>query len=102
MEQESTHSKVNTDIILERLTNLITVNSKEHEVIEKTRDDYRVELLGAVSDVKAAVIGLDARVLKLEKWQIGFVAKFSTYSALALFLGSVLANLAISFVSRYL
>ena len=101
MEQESTHSKINTDIILERLTNLISVNTNEHKAIEKTRDEYRVELLAAVSEVKTAVMGLDSRVLKLEKWQIGFVAKFSVYSALALFLGSIIANIAISMFSKF-
>lgn len=46
---------------------------------------------------------LDERIKALEEWRIGFVAKFSVYSAVALFFGGFLSQILIYiFTSRLL
>lgn len=45
---------------------------------------------------------LDERIKALEDWRIGFVAKFSVYSAVALFFGGFLAQILIYIVTSKL
>jgi len=44
----------------------------------------------------------DNRLKLLEEWKLVFVAKFSVYSAIALFLGSIMSNLAIRWIGGLL
>jgi hypothetical protein len=41
-----------------------------------------------------------ARLKALEEWKLVFVAKYSTYSAIALFLGSLVAQLALHLLTN--
>jgi len=45
---------------------------------------------------------MDERVRKLEDWKLIFVAKFTTYSTIALIIGSFVAQLVIKFLARWI
>lgn len=45
---------------------------------------------------------IEDRLRSLEDWRLVFVAKFSVYSALALFLGSAVAQIMIYFITEKL
>lgn len=45
---------------------------------------------------------IEDRLRSLEDWRLVFVAKFSVYSALALFLGSAVAQIMIYFITKKL
>lgn len=42
----------------------------------------------------------ETRLRKLEDWKLVFVAKYTVYSSLALFLGSTLSTIAITFIKN--
>jgi len=46
--------------------------------------------------------GLDERLKVIENWRLVFVAKFGTYSAIALFLGSIISTIAYDWVKTHL
>lgn len=79
------------EIILERLNNFIERNSEDHSIIKETlerqNEEYK-ELMG--------------RVKILEEWKLVFVAKYSVYSGIALFFGSVIATIAVDTIKGYL
>lgn len=43
---------------------------------------------------------LEDRINNIEKWKIAFVAKFSVYSSIAIFLGTLIAQTAISLLTK--
>lgn len=45
---------------------------------------------------------MEIRVRALEDWKLSFVTKFTAYSAVALFFGSVIAQVGINFLNHYL
>lgn len=67
---------------------------KEHVVKEEKEREKVASLLAEESKA------LDARIRQLENWKIAFVAKFSVYSAIALFMGSVMSQLAIWILTK--
>ena len=68
--------------------------AKEEEHIKNI--DTKIDLIGGKLD------SFGGRIRALEDWKLVFVAKYSVYSAIALFLGSLVAQLAIHFLSKYL
>ena len=95
-------AQVSLDRILERLDNLITTNTKEHEAMEHKRDIARTELNNIFHERDKRIENIYNRVEELERWKIGFVAKFSVYSAIALFFGSAIATLAVKFLGDFI
>jgi len=83
--------EVTNEIILERLDNFIAHNSEEHKAI-------RESLAEQASENKE----LKIRVRSLEDWRLVFVAKYSVYSAIALFLGSLLSTVGINLIQGYI
>lgn len=45
---------------------------------------------------------LKSDVKNLTEWKIGFVAKFSVYSSIAIFLGSLVGTLLIKYIDKFL
>jgi len=75
-------------VILERLNNLIESNREDH---------FRIE-----ESLKKSIDDHELRLKKIEDWRIGFVAKFSVYSAIALFFGSAISTLILSILRNTL
>ncbi len=52
--------------------------------------------------MKESLAKIDGRVRVLEDWRLVFVAKYTTYSAVALFLGSIISTIAYQFLAKYI
>jgi hypothetical protein len=76
--------EITNDILLERLTTLMCDNKTEH------------------GEIKAILIDYGNRIRVLEDWKLVFVAKYSAYSAVALFLGSLVAQVGMQLLSKYI
>ena len=74
---------ITNEVLGERLNTLIKDNKEQHEAIQASIADY------------------GRRLRVLEDWKLVFVAKYSAYSAIALFLGSLVAQIAMQLVSKY-
>ena len=75
--------------------------SSMETVIEGMRKDIsymREKMDEFVSDHHA----MDARIRKLEDWKLQFVAEFTAYTTIALFVGSFLAQIVLSWVGKYI
>jgi hypothetical protein len=44
----------------------------------------------------------ESRLRALEDWKLVFVAKYSVYSAIALFLGSIIAQIGFQLITKYI
>lgn len=55
-------------------------------------------IIQGLSGMQKQINVIDGRVNDLEKWKIAFVAKFSIYSAIALSLGTILAQVIMNIV----
>lgn len=53
-----------------------------------------------MDDFVQAYEKIDKRIKNLEDWKLVFVTKFSVYSAVALVIGSFMAQLALKYLSR--
>lgn len=85
----------NEDVILSEIRTLkeffekgFTDNKLEHEKITMTLKEYFTEH--------------ETRIRKIEDWRLVFVAKYTTYSAVALFLGSIISTIAYQIIRKYI
>jgi hypothetical protein len=69
--------------------------AKDIEYIKETL--LRIEL--SISGLSSEVEKTNNRVGILELWKVQFVAKFAVYSSIALFLGTILSQLLLKWVS---
>jgi len=88
-------TEITLEVLAERIGNFDKSNSEAHKDICKKLQE-NINFLSKLSKDH------ERRIKKLEFWKVGFVAKFSVYSGIALFLGSVIAQLLIKFLSKYL
>lgn len=75
------------DILAERLNELKDGNKEAHDAIRKELEKVSVDH--------------EKRITALEHWQIGFVAKFSAYTAIAIFAGTMVAQLIINYINKF-
>jgi hypothetical protein len=87
--------EITNEVLAERISNL-------HEMLEKGFIENKVghEALRKAIELVGADHG--SRIRVLEDWKLVFVAKFSVYSAIALFLGSVIAQVAMQLIGKYI
>jgi hypothetical protein len=75
--------EVTNEVIIERLDNLKESNMAEHAAIklqlEHITDDH------------------ESRIKALEYWKIAFVAKFTAYAGLGVFVGTLLAQILVKY-----
>jgi len=63
-------------------------NKNEHDKMKQKLDEsYREHEL---------------RIRNIEDWKLVFVAKYTTYSAIALFLGSIISTIAYQIINKYI
>ena len=74
---------ITNEVLGERLNTLIKDNKEQHGALQDSIADY------------------GRRLRVLEDWKLVFVAKYSVYSAIALFLGSLMAQIAMQSLSKY-
>ena len=79
------------NVLAERLANIDNNNVEAHQALKTQIEAFVIEN-------RVLMDNHESRIKGLEFWKVGFVAKFSAYSAVALFLGSFLANFAIRFL----
>lgn len=65
-----------------------TDNRLEHEKITKSLKEYFTEHEG--------------RIRKIEDWRLVFVAKYTVWSAIALFFGSIVSTVMFQLISKYI
>lgn len=70
--------------------------SRIEKMLEKHVDIHVKKIEDVQSEIKAVVKRID----DFERWKIAFVAKFSVYSSLAIFVGTFAAQIAISFLTK--
>ena len=75
-------------VIIERLNNVKESNTKEHDAIRYHFEKVEVDH--------------EERIKALEFWKVSFVAKFSVYSAIALFFGSILGTVIVQLILSWL
>ena len=94
-EQNKFNQKMETNfsVMIEKINNFMArmeekfdENKADHEAIRK--------MIAEISKDH------EKRLVKLENWKLVFVAKFSVYSAIALFAGSMLSTLLINWLSN--
>jgi len=78
-------SQADVEVIMERLNNFIEANKEEHREIKCSLDKMAEDH--------------EKRIKNLEDWKLVFVAKFTTWTAVALFFGSLVGNLLIKYIS---
>ena len=79
------------DVLIERIDNLKEFFKEEFKQSEKDREGLSLKL-----------VKHEERLKILEDWKLVFVTKFSIYSAIALFLGSLLGTLLIEYLSKFI
>jgi len=86
-------SNYNNDIQVEKFE-IHLVHIEEHmKSIKETINNLKIEKKESHKD-------FETRIRKMEDWKIQFVAKFTVYSALALFIGSFLSQLFINLIEK--
>lgn len=78
--------EITNEVIIERLDTFIQLNKEDHQTI-------KVELQKIYGDH-------EERIKALEYWKIQFVAKFSVYASLGVFLGTVAAQVLIKIIFK--
>ena len=87
--------EITNEVLAERLCNLDSNNKEAHQAIKTQIEAFVVEN-------RLLVDHIEGRVKTLEFWKVGFVAKFSVYTAVALFTGSMIAQLLIKYLSKFI
>jgi hypothetical protein len=77
----------NTQVIVERINNLKEFFKEE---FEKNSVEHK--------KMEDMIVGNEMRIRALEDWKLVFVAKYSVYSAVALFFGSLVATLGMNMI----
>lgn len=85
--------EITLDILAERLKNTDDNNREAHQAIKTQIEVFVVEN-------RALMESHENRIKALEFWKVGFVAKFSAYSAVALFIGSFLAQVILKYADK--
>jgi hypothetical protein len=80
--------QTNSELLLERLNSFIEMNKEEHADIKAMLKEWSTDH--------------EDRIRKLEDWKLVFVAKYSVYSGLALFFGSVISTIAFDIIKGYM
>jgi len=83
------------DVIIERIDNLKEFFKEEFRQNKEEHNSIRGKMQKQADDH-------EERIRQLEDWKLIFVAKYSVYSAIALFVGSMVATLLINLVGRYI
>jgi len=83
-----------SDVILSEIRTL-------KEFFEKGFKDNKEEHENMKKTLKEAFDEHETRIRKIEDWRLVFVTKYSFYSAIALFLGSIVSSLAFQVVSKF-
>jgi hypothetical protein len=85
--------EITNDVLAERLKNIDDNNREAHLALKTQIEAFVVEN-------RLLVESQEKRIKSLEFWKVGFVAKFSAYSGLALFLGAALSQIAIRLIFK--
>ena len=102
--QTQFNQEIKTDIslIMEKLKNL---GDRFEEKFEETRQDNQdiITTMNKFIDKNDIEFEKDrVRLKNLEDWKLVFVAKFSVYSAIALFAGSIVGALITNWINKQL
>lgn len=82
-----------SDVILSEIRTL-------KEFFEKGFKDNKEEHENMKKTLKDAYDEHETRIRKIEDWRLVFVAKYTVYSAIALFFGSIISTIGVQFVSK--
>lgn len=78
--------KPSLEVIIERLDTLILSNNNEHHAIKLQIEDITQDH--------------EKRIRDLENWKLVFVAKFSVYASLGVFMGTLAGQLIVKFIIK--
>lgn len=85
--------EITNEILMVELTNLDKNNSKEHKDIK----DQNEAITTAINKVLESH---ERRIRNIEDWKLQFVAKFSVYASIALFLGTMVSQLLVKYFDK--
>lgn len=77
-------TKTSLEVIVERLDTLIQSNKDEHAAIKTQIEDITGDH--------------EKRIRDLENWKLQFVAKFSVYASIGVFVGTLLGQVIVKFL----
>jgi len=72
------------------------------QVLKLSVDQLKKNVNDLRSTIDRKHLEYENRIRGLEDWKLVFVAKFSVYAAIALFIGSIVSQLLIYFISQQL
>ena len=81
-----------------RITNEVLLVKIEN--INTQIKDWREQHSKDIEEQKGCIKDHEQRLHLLENWKIAFVAKFSVYASIAMFLGSLLGTLLVKYVDK--
>lgn len=87
--------EITNDVLAERLKNIDDNNREAHQSLKTQIEVFVVEN-------RLLIDSHESRIKSLEFWKVGFVAKFSAYSAVALFIGSFFAQIVLKYADKFI
>jgi hypothetical protein len=87
--------EITNEILMVELKNLDTNNSKEHNALREQSNKIN-DSIGKILESH------EKRIRNIEDWKLQFVAKFSVYASIALFLGTLCSQLLIKYFDRFI
>lgn len=78
------------------------MNKDDRTYIDAKFKDMHERINRHSEKIDTMMDGFEVRVRALEDWKLVFVAKFTVYSAIALFLGSIVAQIGMTILLKYL
>ena len=79
----------------------MTMNQSDRQWIDGKFKDMYTKMDNHACKVETNMENFERRVRALEDWKIAFVAKFTVYSAIALFLGSIVAQVGMAILLTF-
>lgn len=76
--------------------------SADIRYITKSVEELKGMLAAHIEKTDERIGKLSDRVRELEDWKLQFVAKFTVYSSLALVLGSIIAQVLLKLLGKYI
>jgi len=85
----------NEDVILSEIRTL-------KEFFEKGFTDNKIEHEKITQNLKEYFSEHESRIRKIEDWRLVFVAKYTVWSAIALFFGSIISTVMYQLIAKYI
>ena len=78
------------------------MNKDDRDYIDSKFRDIHDRINRHADKIDNLMEGIECRLRALEDWKLVFVAKFTVYSAIALFLGSIVAQIGMAILLKFI